>query len=300
MGEQVVPQIVAGVALSLLVLGCGREAKVVVRADPTPQDAAPAPVVPPKPAPEHRTHGDLTGKFTLAADKVVVGEPIVVTLELTAQKAPMTIFVGGDMRNAANYPLRFSVRATDSSGAEVCDLVAKPPFPSFGGPGSDRTLAKGETMRESFVVNPACPALGTAGSYRITVHRRVTTMGMVMKKPGATVPTSCDVVPIHEDPLPAWIDPLCAKQLTDAPSVTSVLPIEIAPFDAKRVRTGIEARLKEIDGATPRDEILRHRLERHVCGVLSCACPKPPPVSNADLLSSVPAALPGSFPGFCP
>ncbi|MBI2388147.1 MAG: hypothetical protein HYV09_00910 [Deltaproteobacteria bacterium] len=281
---------------SMIALACRRDAPVDVRPDPTPPSPSPAPPSPaPKPAPAHRVRGDLDGRFGLASDRVVVGEPIVVELAARPTKAPLTVFVGGDMRNVANYPLRFGVRAWDASGALVCDLVDKPPFPSFGGMGSDRVIPVGDTFRERVVLNPACPALATPGSYRVSVHRRFTTMAMTITKPGSPVPLSCDVVPIHEDPLPSWLDPGCAKLLAGAPSVTSDLRINVAPYDAKAARAATEARLRE----APTDEILRHRIERHLCGFVTCSCPKSP-LSAADLVSAIPAAPAKTFPGACP
>lgn len=279
---------------SVFALACRREAPVEVRPDPTPP--APAPPAPPsKPAPVHRVRGDLDGRFTLASDRVVVGEPIVVELEARPTKAPLTVFVGGDMRNLANYPLRYGVRAWDAAGALVCDLVDKPPFPSFGGMGGEQVIVVGDAFRERVVLNPACPALATPGSYRVSVHRRFTTLKMTVTKPGSAYPLSCDVVPIHEDPLPAGLDAGCVKLLAGAPSVTSDFWITVAPFDAKAVRAATEARLHE----APKDEILRHRLERHVCSFLTCSCPKSP-LSAADLVATIPAAPAKSFPGACP
>jgi len=241
--------------------------------------------------PKHRVQGDIEARITLASTDVVVGEPIVAELTLRPLKSDLTIFIGGDMRNTANYPMRFGVRALDASGKVVCDLVEKPALMSFGGPGSDRVLAKGETLTERLVLNPACPALATPGTYRLTIHRRVTHMGMVIKKP---TPTSCDVVPIHEDPLPPGIDPACAKMLSDAPSVTSELEIVVRPFDQTAVRKAILARL------AVKDEILRHRVEAFVCRFLTCGCPKTAPVAEADLIAAVGATPQGAFPAACP
>jgi hypothetical protein len=138
-------------------------------------------------------------------------------------------------------------------------------------------------------LNPACPALATPGTYRVTLHRRVTSMAMVIKKP---TPTSCDVVPIHEDPLPAGLDPACAKLLTDAPSVTSDFSITVRPFDQAAVRKAIDERTRD------KDEILRHRIAMHVCNFVTCTCPKTP--SIADMIAAVGTAPQSKFPAACP
>lgn len=236
--------------------------------------------------------GDIDGRFVLSGGPYVAGEPIVVAFELTP-RAPLTVFFGGDQRNAANYPMRFSVRARDPSGKVVCDLVDKPPFPSFGGIGSDRTLAKGERYLERFVLNPACPALATPGTWLLELHRRLTDSGLAIPGDGG-VPLSCDVVPVHEA-TPAWLDPKCRAKLDAVPSVTAEAMVTVVPFEPKAARAALEARLREVD----KDEILHHRIERWVCGTLSCSCPKAG-MSDADLLAAMPASLPAGFPAACP
>jgi hypothetical protein len=280
---------------AILIVACHRDA-IEVRRDPAPPSPSPSVSPPPEPPkPKTRVHGDIDGRFTIANANVFAGEPIVVELEFQPLSADLTVFFGGDMRNQANYPMRFAVRATDAGGKEVCDLVAKPALMSFGGPGSDRVIAKGELYRERFVLNPACPALATPGSYRVTVHRRLTRMSMTIKKPGSPTPMSCDVTPIHEDPLPAWIDPACAKMLTDAPSVTTELAIVVKPFDQKEVRAAIAARLHE----APKDETLRHRVQAFVCRFVTCSCPALP-AAESDLLAAIGATPQPTFPASCP
>lgn len=265
-----------------------------MHADPTPSVTV-APSTPPAPpVVETRVKGDIEGRFTVLQPRALVGEPIVVELSVRPKGKPLFFFNGGDMRNVANYPMHFAVKAIDASGGtDTCDLVDKPPFPSFGGSGSDQTVKVGDEFRERVVINPACPLLAKPGTYKVTIHRRFISSSMVVHAVGAAYPISCDVAPVHED-LPKWIDPGCAKLLASAPSVTSVFTLEIKPFDAAAVRLATERTLKAIAG----DEIVHHRLERHLCSFVSCACPKGP--KDADLVAAIPAVLPASFPAPCP
>lgn len=276
----------------LVALVACRGPRAEVRPDPARSvTAAPSPT-PPVVVVVNRVHGDIDGRFT-GPSVAFVGEPIVVEMNVRPKSGPLTFFNGGDMRNVANYPLHFAVKAMDASGAVACDVVATPPFPSFGGPGSDMTVKLGDGYRERVVINPACPALSKPGSYRVTIHRRFITSSTVIRKPGAAYPISCDIAPVHET-LPTWIDPGCAKLLEGAPSITTELPIEIKPFDAMKVRTATEKTLRDITG----DEIVHYRIERHICSFVSCACPKSP--TDADLVAAIPLVLPKSFPAPCP
>jgi hypothetical protein len=277
-------------ALALLV-GCRAPQQTEVRADPAPSVTV-KPTPPPAPAPVNRVKGDIDGRF-VGPTSAIVAEPIVIAMELTAKK-PLTYFNGGDQRNAANYPMHFSVKATDASGAVVCDLVEKPALMSFGGLGSDMTVKAGDTYRESIVINPACPALATPGKYLVTIHRRFAASTLTFTKPGAKYPTSCDISPVHEA-LPAGTDPDCARLINGVPSLTTELPIEILPFDATKARAATAKTLKELG----KNEIAHHRIERHLCGYVSCTCPKSP-VSDADLVAAIADPLPKSFPGNCP
>ena len=282
------------ILLAVLLLGCRTPQHTEVRADPAPSATPKPPPAPPTPSPVHRVKGDLEGRFS-APISAIVAEPIVVTMDVRAGKSGMEFFNGGDQRNVANYPLHFAVKATDDTGAVVCDVVEKPPFPSFGGIGSDMKVAAGDAYRERIVINPACPALATPGRYRVTIHRRFIPSSLTFTKPGAKYPTSCDMAPIHET-LPTGTEPECARLLATVASLTSELPIEILPFDVTKARAATEKTLKEIG----KDEIARHRIERHLCGYVSCTCPKTGPIADPDLIAAIASPLPKSFPSYCP
>jgi hypothetical protein len=199
------------------------------------------------------------------------------------------------------------VKATDAGGAAVCDSVAKPAFPTFGGVVGDQTFAQGEPYRESFVLNPVCPSLGSPGDLHVTLHRRVSRMGMHTPQPGSTTPLSCDIHPIHEGPLRERYPAACVEMMDTLPSITTELDIHVDPFDAGAVRAATAARLAEAAAARPKDEMGRARIADWVCGWLACGChaacgcPAPAPgVADADLLDALPAALPAKFPAPCP
>lgn len=294
-----------------LVVACSRPAPSVESGSRTPPSVsvagapatAPAPPArsspaapPAAPKPVHRVHGDIEGRFVPAGSTFAVAEPIVVTFEARPTAGPLRVFVGGDGRNSAAFPTRVAVKAVDvATGATVCDNVASPPFPSFGGAGSEQVLGKGEWLRETFVLNPACPGLARPGVHRLTLHRRITDLGLKVSKPGAKYPTSCDVHPLHEGPAVVSGEPACEPLLDAVPWVTSVFELTITPFDAHALRRTVEARLQ----GTP-DEMTRHRIGRWLCGWVGCACASKPSVSDAELLAALPSALPSSFPGACP
>lgn len=280
----------------VLVVGCSRRDPPIVTADPTPPSAksvtpAPAPIAPPV----HTTSGDVVGAFRVASQDVVVAEPIVVVFEVRNDHAPMKAFVGGDQRNAANFPMRVAVKVQDASGAVVCDSVEKPAIMSFGGIGSEMTFAKGETLREGFVLNAACPALATPGDYRVTLHRRVAPMSLTITKPGATVPTSCDIHPVHEGPLPAAYGPDCVKPMASLPWVTTRFGLRVRPFDAIALRRSVDARIAETKH--PRDDVLEHRIHAWLCGWVACACAKSGSTFDPKML---PDLAPSTLEKGCP
>ncbi len=275
--------------------GCTRTDPPTVTRDPTPpvaKSAAPAPA--PIGPPVHATSGDVVGSFRPASQDVVVGEPIVVAFEVRNDHAPMKVAIGGDQRNAANFPTRVAVKV-ERGGEVVCDSVAKPAIMSFGGIGGDQTFAKGETMREALVLNPACPALATPGDYRVTLHRRVAHAGLTVTKPGATVPTSCDVFPIHEGPLPAAYGPDCAKLVASMPWVTTRFGLRVRPFDAGALRAAVDARLAETKH--PYDGVLEHRIGAWLCGWVACACAKTGTTFDVSML---PVTTPSTLATGCP
>lgn len=238
-----------------------------------------------------RLRGPIAGGYSLASARVVVGEPIVAKLSVKSTKGPLTVFVGGDQRNESNYPMRVGITVTDAGGAVVCDSVDSREIMSFGGIGSDQTFKEGETFFEGAVLNPACKAFAKPGDYRITLHRRLAFMSMTTTTPGSSVPTSCDVHPVHEDVLPKGLPPGCYKQLEDLPAVTSVLSLHVDPFDAAKVRTAFAARLAESN------DVLHARVVTYGCGFVACACPPSP--KDSDVLAALPAALPAKFPRSC-
>lgn len=241
-------------------------------------------------------HGQIDGRFVPASSSVIVGEPVVITLEVRPTVGPMHAVVGGDGRNSAAFPTRVAVKAIDlSSGDTVCDNVKTPPFPSFGGIGSEQTFAKGQWLRDPFVLNPACPGLAHPGRYRITLHRRLTDLQMKVTKPGATHATSCDVHPLHEGPASFPGEPACERLLDARPSVTTEFELSVEPFDAHSLRRAVQARLRDTS-----DEMGRQRLTRWLCGWLACGCSTKGGATDADVLSALPASLPGAFPAPCP
>jgi hypothetical protein len=290
-------------------LGCTRRAEPPqLRPDPSasalarPSAVASAPQFGDGLSPPTRLYGNLAGGFTLRRTSVTAGEPVVVDLELRSTRGPLVIYVGGDQRNAAGYPTRMAVKATTTFRGVVCDSVAKPELANFGGLGGERTLREGEPYRESFVLNPACGALGVPGDYTITLHRRVTDTKMVTVLPGSKDLTSCDLYPVHAGELPAGYPAACAKLMETRPSATAELQLHVAAFDAAALRRESEARLREAALATPADEIGRARLTTWLCGWVACGCPKASPsgeVTDADVLGALPKRLPPKFPKMC-
>jgi hypothetical protein len=272
--------------------GCKQASTVVAQPDPSTRPVPSSPPSPTTPPDVTRLRGPIAGGYTLASARVVVGEPIVAKLALHSTKGPITIFVGGDQRNEANYPMRVGISVTDASGAVVCDSVDAPEIMSFGGIGSDQTFKEGETFFEGAVLNPACKAFAKPGDYRVTLHRRLAFMSMTVTLPGSTVPTSCDVHPVHENDLPKGLPAGCSKQLEDLPAVTSVLSLHVDPFDAAKLRAAFAARLSESTTG-----VLQSRILLYGCGFVACACPKG--ASDADLLAALPSSLPPKFPRSC-
>lgn len=285
---------------------CGRRGEApTVRPDPSASARASVVAAPPAPIRRDartRLHGDLAGAFSARRARVVAGEPIVIDLELRSTRGPLTLFVGGDQRNAAGFPTRVAVLATDASGKVVCDSVEKPEIASFGGIGGDRVFKQGELYRESLVLNPECGALGAPGDYHVTLHRRVTDTGMVTTLPGSTTKTSCDVYPVHEGPLPAGLPAPCEKMMEGRPSVTTELDLHVDPFDAATVKRVSDEALRLAAGAKPADEIGAGRVRTYLCGWVACGCPAKGPgiaLTDDDVVRALPSSLPRSFPKPC-
>jgi hypothetical protein len=274
-------------------------------ADPSTKPLPPSPSTSPKlpPSPDvTRIVGDLEGTLSLRSHRVVVGEPIVANVDVRPLKSALKVFVGGDQRNEAAYPMRIALKAFDDKGAVVCDLVDKPAIPSFGGIGSEQTVKVGETFHETAVLDAVCPAFATPGDYRVILHRRFAPGGLTVTKPGSTIPLSCDYYPVHEGPIPAGYEPKCTPLMDALPSITSEIMLHVAPFDAAAVRLATEARLHEASAATPIDEVARSRVSVWICGWVSCACPASPPglpLADKDVVGAIPAALPKTFPRAC-
>jgi len=257
--------------------------------------------------PTTRVRGDIDGRFSARRTHVVVGEPVVIDLELRSTRGSLTFSVGGDQRNMATFPTRIAVKAIDVHGAVVCDSVARPALVSFGGPQGGTTLAPGATFRQTFVLNPMCPTLGSPGDLHVTLHRRLTFAGLTLPKPGTRPPRPCDVFPVHEGPLPPSRLPegygACEKTMEEAPSITTELDLHVAPFDAAALREATEARLREAGAETPRDDLARYSIAAWVCAWLVCGCDFPKPqgrLEDADVLAVLPAQLPATFPEYCP
>ncbi len=223
-------------------------------------------------APEHRVHGNVAGGFFVAGGKYPrVGEPVVVTFEVHSTDGPMTVFVGGDQRNAAYFPTQVAVKVQRvEDGAIVCDSVTAPAIPSFGGPGSDRTMKEDEVLRESFVLNPMCPALAEPGSYRITLHRRILSMAHVLRPPEVDTPTSCMANPLHEDSPLTGYPTGCVEMLKDAPSVATSFELGVQPYERVPVESAISAAYARADASTPKDEVLKNRLDAWLKGWVKC------------------------------
>jgi hypothetical protein len=222
---------------------------------------------------EHRVVGDISGQFAVAKQTVRVAEPIMVALEVRSLDGPLVVFAGGDSRNAAYFPMQVGVKVQRmADGAVVCDSVASPAIMNFGGPGGDRTLGEGELMRESFVLNPICPALATPGNYRVSLHRRLMSMRMMTKPPGAKVPTSCHAFPLHEDAELEGLHAECIRMLREAPSVTTNVEIEVLPYQREEVQAAIAGAYARADASDPKDEIAKSRIDAWLCNWVSCAC----------------------------
>ncbi|MGZ3419928.1 MAG: hypothetical protein ACXVEE_18780 [Polyangiales bacterium] len=279
-------------SMLIVLVACKHASSVAPLPDPSTTPLPPPSVPPPKKPDVTRVRGAIEGRYTLSSARVVVGEPIVAKLEVKSTKGPLTLFVGGDQRNEANYPMRVGITVTDANGAVVCDSVDKPELLSFGGIGSDQTFKEGETFVEGAVLDPMCAALAKPGDYRITLHRRLASGSMTILPPAAKVPTSCDVHPVHETAIPAGLPPGCVKQLEDLPSVTTELSLHVDPFDAAKLRASVAARLAE-----SKQDVLHSRIVIWACDWLACSCPKSP--SDADVLASLPNTLPPKFPLSC-
>lgn len=220
-------------------------------------------------APEHRLRGEIAGGFVVARQEVRVAEPVMIAFEVRSTKGPMTVFVGGDQRNAAAFPTRIGVKVQRvDDGETVCDSVASPAIPSFGGPGGDRQLAEGELLRESFVLNPMCPALAEPGTYRVSLHRRITSMAMVIDVKGTR--TSCDLSPVHEDGPLRGLPDGCAEMMEAVPSVTTVFDLEVLPYDRVAVQMAIDGAYARANATSPKDEIAKNRLDAWLKGWVTC------------------------------
>ena len=244
------------------------------RADePRPSEPKVVPTPGRQPEYSHKTVGKIAGEFVVPKRVVRVAEPIMASFEARSLAGPLVVAVGGDQRNAAYFPMRVAVKVERiADQTVVCDSVESPAIMSFGGPGFDRTLAEGELLRESFVLNPICPALATPGSYRVTLHRRMTSMQMVTKQCGADVPTSCDVHPLHEESSLEGLPAECVGTLREVPSVTTTFELAVLPYDRSEVKTAIDAAYARADAAEPKDDIANDRIDAWLCGWVSCAC----------------------------
>ena len=283
-------------SLALLGLAACHRGDSTVRADPTPPvaavDAVSTPL--PLPPPVHTVSGPIKGSFEVRAQRVVVAEPIVISFVVVPTIA-LEIFLGGDQRNQANFPMRVAVKVMDAAGSIVCDSVDKPALPSFGGLGSASTYAPGKEFRESFVLNPICPALATPGRYRVTLHRRLAPMSLTVTKAGSTVPLSCDIHPLHEGPLPTSYGPDCVKAVASLPWVTTQFDLDVRPFDAATLAKAVDTRLDEAARAT--DTMAKHRIETWLCGWVACGCAK---MGATFKPADLPAAEPSTLAKGCP
>ena len=278
-------------ALGFVFLACTEgkraDAPPVVSVTPAPTQSASST----RPS-AHRVHGAIQGRFASDRRTYAVAEPILIDFEARPTNGSLRVFVGGDGRNQAAFPTRVAVKAVDvASGKTVCDNVASPPFPSFGGPGSELVFTPQEPLRDRFVLNPACPGLGNPGIYRVTLHRRLTDLSLKVQRPGEKYPTSCDVHPIHEGPAKIPGFPECEKLIATVPSVTSEIEISITPYDASALRRSLDPKL---------DDATRQRVALWVCGWVACGCARKPTPPFSDILAAIPQALPGSFPAACP
>ena len=297
------------VVAAAVVVACSRVSSVQPSPDPSTKPLPTTPSKPsPKPPPDDvlRVHGDIEGKIFLRSRAVVVGEPIVAVIEARSTKGPLKVNVGGDQRNEAGYPNRLAMRVLDEKGDVVCDTVDAPALPNFGGIGSEQTVPDTETWREGAVLNPMCPGLAIPGDFRVILHRRISHDGMITKTAGSTVPTSCDVYPVHEGALPKGYAPGCDAQMDALPWITVETTLHVGAFDAKKLRVATEARLHDAAPPTTAAKWVSNgeswRIDIWICDWLSCACPK---VTGGDghtdleLLSSLPSSLPKSFPASC-
>jgi hypothetical protein len=238
---------------------------------PAPEVAAPGDPVPGPDEPESWIRGRITGRFVVPRQVVRVAEPVMVEFEVRSEDGPLVVFVGGDQRNAAYFPTRVGVKATRvDDGAVVCDSVASPAIPSFGGPGADRTLVQDEVLRESFVLNPMCPALAEPGTYRMELHRRLTHSGMRTKKPDEPTLVSCDIHPVHMHSELVGVPQACVEMMENAPSVTTKFEVTVRPYDREAVEAAISAAYARASSTTPKDEIAKARLEAWLHGWVKC------------------------------
>jgi hypothetical protein len=138
-----------------------------------------------------------------------------------------------------------------------------------------------------------CPALATPGDYRVTLHRRLSHDGLLTHVGASKTPTSCDIYPVNEGPLPRGYPAHCIRMMDSLPSVTTETNVHVAPFDRPALAAATGAALH---AAEP---ILREQLARYICGWLACKGPSEPP-GDRDLLATLPTTLPHSFPSPCP
>ncbi len=290
-------------ASSVLASACSRTSREPIQNDPSSKPLPSVSAEPPtKVTDTTRLRGDIDGRFTLRATRVTAFEPIVAHLDVRSTKGAIPIFVGGDQRNAAMYPLRIAIRATNAKGEVVCDSVAKPAVWSFGGIGGERTFAEGETFHETAVLNALCPALATPGDYKLFLHRRLAPGTLILKPLDGGVPRSCDIHPVHEGALPSGYEAGCVKMMDGLPSVTTELALHVDPFSAATLHSGSETALSGLK--KEHDEVGRERVIAWLCGWVACACPtmtSPSATSLADavVLGALPKVPPATFPRSC-
>ncbi|MDB4930963.1 MAG: hypothetical protein JWM10_3447, partial [Myxococcaceae bacterium] len=270
---------------------------------------------PPGAAVVRRVRGAVEGQIVPERFVYAVGEPILVRMELrNTGTAALRFAFGGDWFGRL-VPMRYAWRVWDERGALLCDLGRPVAGGSAGGGGGGTVeLAPGGTHRETHLLNDACDALARPGRYRLEVVRVLSRPDALRRtRDGGVVEQWChDLTPPDLTALPAGSpDPhgrrsvACMDALRQFPVVVTEFPLEITPWDARRLRATFGALPAEREAAARADDPSREgslgAFGQWFCARIRCDCPDDVRDQRVDdWFARALSRVPERFTGPCP
>lgn len=169
---------------------------------------------------EVRTHGGVTGRIAPNRPRYLQAEPMFVRIEVTsASDTPLSF------DDSARH---YDWRVRDASGAAVCERTGGP-----GRLGSEHIgkvqLARGETFRDTLLLNRLCGKPLAPGRYVVTLLRALVAGWAPISKRGCEARGSPAGEGGAED----------GGALEEAACIAADFPVEILPWDASALRARV-------------------------------------------------------------